>query len=203
MRDPVPPSLKRFIWDIQSVIELAESDREIMLIGGDLMARLVAADDWLPPAFASAGAGAPRQFQLYADAMERFCVASTVLAPGQSLPIQKEPVWELLGLLRGAVTRQRFALPEGAPPEAKAPPAALAPGAVESYLPRTGEGILLANASAEVPAILIHVYGGEIGTLARRAIAADGTAEERVTGYANPAGLEPYDILSIQTQIVD
>ena len=203
VRDPVPPSLKRFIWDIQSVVELAESEREIALIGGDIVARLVATDDCLPPAFATPGEGAPRQFHLYADAMERFCVVSTVLAPGQSLPILREPVWELAGLLRGAATRQRFALPEGAPPEAKAPPSTLGPGKVESYLPKSGEGIRLANASADAPAILIQVYGGEIGTLPRAAITADGGVSEIVTGYANPEGLDPYDILSIQTQIVD
>ena len=52
MKGPVPEPLKRFIWDIQSMVELAESEREILVIGRDLMARLVARDDWLPDAFA-------------------------------------------------------------------------------------------------------------------------------------------------------
>jgi hypothetical protein len=47
-RGPVPATLKRFIWDIQSLVELAESEREILIIGRDLMARLIENDDWLP-----------------------------------------------------------------------------------------------------------------------------------------------------------
>jgi hypothetical protein len=42
--DPVPPALKRFIWDIQSKAELDEGKREILFIGRDLMSRLVASD---------------------------------------------------------------------------------------------------------------------------------------------------------------
>ena len=36
----LPAALKRFIWDLQSVAELADSPREIMMIGGDLSREL-------------------------------------------------------------------------------------------------------------------------------------------------------------------
>jgi predicted metal-dependent enzyme (double-stranded beta helix superfamily) len=223
--EPVPPSLKRFIWDIQSIVELAESDREIFVIGRDLMARLVASDDWLPATFATpspcpptrAGEGITDipssqavegrvgawQFHIYADAMERFCVVSTVLSGGQALPICQEPVWEIMGMLRGAIGRQRFALPAGAPPLASGAAKLLKAGAVETSSPKSGEAVQLVNALDDRPSISIHVYGGDIGKLVRRAVAADGQVSEFSSGYANPPDQPPYDILSIQTRIQD
>jgi predicted metal-dependent enzyme (double-stranded beta helix superfamily) len=202
--EPVPPSLKRFIWDIQSIVELAESDREIFVIGRDLMGRLVASDDWLPKSFAAIDPASPScQFHLYADAMERFCVVSTVLSAGQMLPICREPVWEIMGVLRGAVGRQRFALPAGAPPAANGAAKLLKPGAVETFSPKSGEAVQLVNAVDERDSISIHVYGGDIGKLVRRAVAADGSISEFSHGYANAQDWPPYDILSIQTRIED
>ena len=204
MRDPVPPSLKRFIWDIQSIVELAESDREIFVIGRDLMARLVASDDWLPANFATVDAASPcRQFHLYTDAMARFCVVSTVLSAGLTLPVCQEPVWEIMGVLRGALGRQRFALPAGAPPAANGAAKLLKPGAVETFSPKSGEAVQLCNAVDDRDSISIHVYGGDIGKLARRAIGPDGNISEFSHGYANAADWPPYDILSIQTRIQD
>jgi predicted metal-dependent enzyme (double-stranded beta helix superfamily) len=202
--EPVPPSLKRFIWDMQSIVELAESDREIFVIGRDLMARLVVSDDWLPKTFSAIDPASPsRQFHLYADAMERFCVVSTVLSASQALPICQEPVWEIMGVLRGAVGRRRFALPAGAPPTANGAAKLLKPGAVETFSPKSGEAIELVNALDDVDSISVHVYGGDIGKLARRAVAADGSISEFSNGYANAQDWPPYDILSIQTRIQD
>jgi predicted metal-dependent enzyme (double-stranded beta helix superfamily) len=211
--EPVPPPLKRFIWDIQSIVELAESDREIFVIGRDLMARLVASDDWLPDSFAKPPPSPPPQagedrvgawqFHLYADAMERFCVVSTVLPGGQTLPVCQEPVWEIMGVLRGAVGRQRFALPAGAPPAGNGAAKLLKPGAVETFSPKSGEAVQICNALDHRDSISIHVYGGDIGKLARRAVATDGSVSEFTCGYANPPDWPPYDVLSIQTRIQD
>jgi 3-mercaptopropionate dioxygenase len=204
VRDPVPPPLKRFIWDIQSDIELAESEREIFVIGRDLMARLVASDDWLPANFAAIDAASPcRQFHLYADALQRFCVVGTVLHAGQTLPVCQEPVWEIMGLLRGAVGRRRFALQSGAPPAANGGAKLMKPGAVDTFAPKSGEAVQLSNARDDACSISIHVYGGDIGKIARRAIAPDGSFAEFLSGYANPHDWPPYDIMSIQTQIAD
>ena len=107
-RDPVPAALRRFIWDIQSMVELAESEREILLIGRDLMARLIATDDWLPTAFAVPNPAGGQQFQIYRDGLERFSVVSTVLWGGAFVAISQPSVWEIAGVLRGAVTREQF-----------------------------------------------------------------------------------------------
>ncbi|MFG1312467.1 cysteine dioxygenase family protein [Xanthobacter autotrophicus] len=203
MTEPVPPALKRFIWDIQSMVELADDPREILMIGADLMGRLVATDDWLPAVFATAGNVPFRQYQLYADGMERFTVVATVLSGGADLPLCQEPFWEISGVLRGAVHRQRFALPDSAAPVPRAPLKTLPAGNVETFSPKGGDGLKIANASEAEVAIAIQVYGGEIGGLARRAITAEGGASTFTSLYANPPEAPAYDILTIQTQIVD
>lgn len=203
MTQPVPEALKRFIWDIQSMVELADSDREILMIGQDLMTRLLAAGDWLPGIFAQAEGAPWRQYQLYADGMERFCVVATVLAAGAHMPLCQEPVWEIFGVLRGGISRQRFALEVGAPPAPRAPARLLGAGAVETFSPKGGDGLSIINASGSEPAIAIHVYGGEIGGLPRKAVTPDGREEAFTTVYANPPTAPAYDILTIQTQIVD
>src|SRR6266540_1488709 len=104
MTEPVHPTLKRFIWDIQSVVELAESEREILVIGRDLMARLVAVDDWLPAAFAASGDAQCRHYLLYFDGQERFSVVAAVYHGGQAAPVCQNDVWEIFGVLRGLVS---------------------------------------------------------------------------------------------------
>jgi hypothetical protein len=95
MRDPAPAPLRRFIWDIQSMVELAESEREILVIGRDLMAQLVAGDDWLPLAFARPDDGGCRHYLLYGDGLDRFAVVSTVLQGAQAMLVRQDGVWEI------------------------------------------------------------------------------------------------------------
>lgn len=186
-RGPIPAALKRFIWDIQSMVELADSEREILLIGRDLMARLICEADALPAAFSAAPPGAARQFQLYSDAMERFTVVSTILAGGAALAIAQPAAWEIMGVLTGAIDRGGRLL---------------RPGAVET-LGSKGEGSTrLSNVLDDQLSISIHVYGGEIGGLSRSQLAPDGTPTAPL-GYANGENAPPYDIFSIQTNIRD
>ncbi|PWB83956.1 MAG: hypothetical protein C3F11_03905 [Methylocystaceae bacterium] len=202
-RGPVPASLKRFVWDIQSMVELADSEREILVIGRDLMARLVSSDDWLPAVFAAPSPGGGRQFQLYADGLERFSIVSTILWDGAALSVAQPSVWEIMGVLRGAMTRRGLdcsgdgcAQPRGEGP-------LLQPGAVDAHASGSGDILRLSNALADGISIGVHVYGGEIGRLSRRSLAPDGRMGEQPLGYANAENAPPYDIWSIQTVIRD
>ncbi len=200
---PPPEPLRRFSWDIQSMVELADDPREILMIGRDLMGRLVAQDDWLPEVFARLDGAPFRQCQLYADQMTRFTVVVTVLAPDAALPLCEQTVWELTGVLRGEVVRQRFALPDGAPPVARAAWRRLGAGAVDAFSPKDGDGLAIANGSATAPAILIEVHGAEIGDAARRTVGTDGSVGSFTTVYANPPEAPAWDILTIQARITD
>ncbi|MFG1392654.1 cysteine dioxygenase family protein [Xanthobacter agilis] len=186
----VPEALRRFIWDIQSMVELADSPREILFIGRDLMGRLVASDDWLPPVFAPDGDG-PHLYELYRDDMERFCVVASVFAAGQGWPCFQDGVWEISGVLRGEVVRS------GPGADARV----LAPGRVETAL--GGEAAAWTQAGSPGAAVVIHVYGGDIGRMARGQVGPDGVVTPSVVGYANPPDAPAYDILSIQAEVAD
>ncbi|WP_424362667.1 hypothetical protein [Methylocystis parvus] len=189
-RGPVPEALRRFIWDIQSVVELAESEREILMIGRDLMARLIASPNFLPAAFSEPISGGG-QYQIYIDAMERFCVVGTVLAGGAALAVSHSG-WEIMGVSAGVAGHG----PAGDPGARKS----LEKGAVATL--RSGAAdVALTNPSSDELAIVLHVYGGEVGKLTRRLV--PGEPDAQALGYANGANAPPYDIFSIQAGIRD
>ncbi|MFO1102946.1 MAG: hypothetical protein U1E20_08590 [Methylocystis sp.] len=194
---PVPPALKRFIWDIQSMVELADSEREILVIGRDLMARLVARDDWLPEVFATPDPAGGVQYQLYRDGLERFSVVSTVLPPGSGLLVDQPSLWEIAGVLRGSVSRQ---LHVSSAARSADEPRALRAAEVGASASRIGGSTEISNALADQMSISVHVYGGDVTKLSARRIAGD---REQALGYANGPSAPPYDILTIQTQIID
>jgi predicted metal-dependent enzyme (double-stranded beta helix superfamily) len=201
-RDPVPAALRRFIWDIQSMVELAESEREILLIGRDLMARLITTDDWLPMVFAVPNPAGGQQFQIYRDGLERFSVVSTILWGGAFLAISQPSVWEIVGVLRGAVTRQQL---DGFPTKRAQAGASrlLQASTVEARSSGSGEVLELCNALDDRTSIVIHVYGGDLGQISRRSGASGGSMDAQPLGYANAENAPPYDIFSIQSAIRD
>jgi len=117
------------------MVELTDSEREILLIGRDLMTRLVASEDWLPAAFATAETGKGLQYQLFSDVLERFTVVATVLFPGAGLLVEQSSHWEIAGGLSGSVSRQ--ARDRGA--RAKAEVRILRPGEVQTRCQRKTE----------------------------------------------------------------
>ena len=205
---PVPEPLKRFIWDIQSMVELTDDEREILLVGRDLMARLVACDDWLPSVFTVPDPARRQQFQLYADGLERFSVVASILAAGQILHPALDPVWEIIGLLRGSAALGRIAIaPDGRPAAhgfaRQAPPEIMRQGSVAAFRSANRDALSLGNELEDSVTVAIHVYGGELTKFARRTFTAGGEALTEPARYANPAHAPPYDIFSIQTRIED
>jgi 3-mercaptopropionate dioxygenase len=181
------------------MVELTDSEREILLIGRDLMTRLVASEDWLPAAFATAETGKALQYQLFSDVLERFTVVATVLFPGAGLLVEQSSHWEIAGGLSGSVSRQ--ARDRGA--RAKAEVGILRPGEVQTRGSRGGQPMILSNAAEAQSAISIHVYGGDLNKLLRHARTGEDFAEGRSLGYANVESAPPYDIFSIQPENAD
>lgn len=202
-QNDIPEALRRFLWDIQSMVELADSDREILLIGSDLMHRLLSTNSWLPPMFANPNAECFQQFQVYHDDLERFTVVVTVLAGGQALPIVHDDVWEILGVSQGTLEQTGFTHTPGRPLETKGSPVVMPPGTIHTRRSKSAVALQLRNASEAEAAISIHVHGGEISQLPRRILALDGSVTEASAVYANAPDAPPYDIRSIQIRIVD
>jgi predicted metal-dependent enzyme (double-stranded beta helix superfamily) len=176
------------------MVELADNEREILVIGRDLMTRLVASDDWLPTVFAEPGAAGAAQFQIYSDNLERFSVVSTILSGGATLSIDQPSIWEIMGVLRGEV-----AVHSGDAGAAHV----VKPAAVETRSSRSDNAPQLSNPRDDRLSVSIHVYGGEIGRLSRRSRVPNGQMDGQPLGYANSEAVPPYDIMSIQARIQD
>lgn len=150
-----------------------------------LLSRLIADDGWLPAYCAQPHPDHYCQYLLHCDPLERFSVVSFVWGPGQCTPVHDHTVWGLIGMLRGAETGQRFRLDPaaGLVPEGQAQ--RLDPGDIELVSPATGDIHQVANAHADRSSISIHVYGGNIGAVARHVFdRATGAARPFVSGYS-------------------
>ncbi|MBP2300758.1 cysteine dioxygenase [Azospirillum picis] len=185
---PNLPRLRGFVGDFTRLVERLGGDEAALLDAGrSLLEALVAADDWLPDAFALPDPMRYRQYLLHCDPFERFSVVSFVWGPGQHTPIHDHTVWGLVGVLRGAERSQRYDLqPQGGPPLAVHPAEILPAGSVEAVSPRIGDVHAIANALTDRPSISIHVYGGNIGAI-RRSVFEPLTGERKpfISGYAN------------------
>ncbi|MFT4190282.1 MAG: cysteine dioxygenase [Comamonas sp.] len=177
--------LRDFVTALARLLDAGADEPRILSEGGALLAQLVARDDWLPDKEAQPHPQHYQQYLLHADSAERFSVVSFVWGPGQQTPIHDHTVWGLIGMLRGSEFSQGYArdaqgrwVPAGAAVQ-------LHPGQVEAVSPRVGDVHRVRNAFDDRVSISIHVYGANIGAVARSVYAEDGSAKPFVSGYSN------------------
>ncbi|ANN78103.1 cysteine dioxygenase [Bordetella flabilis] len=148
---------------------------------------LVGHDDWLPQDCTRPHPVHYQQYLLHCDPLERFSLVSFVWGPGQSTPVHDHTVWGYVGMLRGAERSQRYrhAPGGGLVPDGEA--VVLAPGQVEILRPEEGDIHQVANVLEDQVSISIHLYGGNIGAVARSVFdPATGQAKRFVSGYSAP-----------------
>jgi predicted metal-dependent enzyme (double-stranded beta helix superfamily) len=138
-----------------------------MEIAAEGLSPLLLRDDWLPDQYAQPSNEGYRQYLLYCDPMERFCVVSFVWGLGQATPIHDHTVWGVIGVLRGAEHSQRFAHGDEQTLIPVDDPTVLKTGQIERVSPAIGDIHQVANASDTGPSVSIHVYGGNIGRISR------------------------------------
>ena len=172
----------------------------ILRDGGALLAELIAQDDWLPERFSRPRPDRYTQYLLHLDPAKRFSVVSFVWGPGQGTPIHDHTVWGLVGVLRGAEFAQRYGW-DGDALVAQGERERLEAGHVDAVSPTVGDIHQVANAFADQVSISIHVYGGDIGTIARHSFSADGQANLFVSGYAMP--IESVSPLSVRSDLLE
>lgn len=174
--------LRDFIRDMTRLADEGAGEQRFLTEGAELLRRLIATDDWLPEDCAAPGPRY-RQYLLHCDPLERFSVVSFVWGPGQRTPVHNHTVWGLVGMLRG----------EEISTEMK-PGAPMRPGQVDRL--RAGEVVAVSadtydihvveNALPDRASISIHVYGGNIGAIARSVFDPETGAQKRfVSGYDN------------------
>ncbi len=167
--------------------ELVSTDpaEAVVLAGGrGLLAELIADEAWLPEPFASARTDRYAQYLLHCDPLERFSMVSFVWGPGQRTPVHDHTVWGLVGVLRGAERSDSYELRDGLPrPTGESQ--VMSRGQVDAVSPTIGDWHRVTNESADV-SISIHVYGGNVGTLARHRLDENtGRLVDFVSGYDN------------------
>ncbi|OJW19145.1 MAG: cysteine dioxygenase [Rhodospirillales bacterium 69-11] len=177
--------MRRFVADLTRLADregLAEA--AVLPEARQMLARLVAEDDWLPDTFAQADGRSYRQYLLYGDPLDRFSLVSFVWGPGQQTPVHDHLMWGLVGMLRGAETATGYVRDADGRLRAEGVER-LTPGMVGAVSPTIGDIHRVANALSDRASISIHLYGGNIGRVRRHAFDPEtGTEKEFVSGYS-------------------
>lgn len=185
----VPPinhtRFRTFVQHMARLLDQRPAEATVLSQGGALLAQLVAHDDWLQDAYAVPDAQRYQQYLLHVDSLERFCVVSFVWGPGQCTPIHNHTVWGLIGMLRGSELAQAYAPTAKGRWAAQGQAVTLTPGQVEAVSPTVGDVHRVSNALPDQTSISIHVYGANIGSVARSVFLEDGTQKPFVSGYSN------------------
>ena len=175
-----PDPLMRFIAAVHDALGQPAAHETVSAA----LARLVAHDDWLPPAYARPHPEHYQQYLLHADPKGRFSIVSFVWGPGQATPVHDHGVWGAVGVLRGAEISQAYVADGTTPPRPIGDRHTLHPGAVELVGPDVGDIHKVSNA-AETVSVSIHVYGTDIGRHPRHVYPAAGGIKPFISGYAN------------------
>ncbi|MGN8260178.1 cysteine dioxygenase [Pseudomonas sp. SMSB3] len=180
-----PERLRHFIDRLAAVLDQQPDEATLLDRGQQLLAELVAHDDWLPDDLAQPDPQRYQQYLLHCDSRQRFSVVSFVWGPGQQTPIHDHRVWGLIGMLRGAELAQGFLRDAKGALSPHGPSVRLGPGQVEAVSPRIGDIHQVSNAFADQVSISIHVYGGNIGAVERAVYGVDGSEKPFISGYSN------------------
>jgi 3-mercaptopropionate dioxygenase len=176
----VNTSFTQFIDKFTALIDTCAPEGEILSVGGGLLAKLVAKDDWLDAAYSKTHPKYYQQYLLYCDPQARFSVVSFVWGPGQETPVHNHTVWGLLGQLRGQEISTSYddSLNEIGEDT-------LNPGDVEAVSPTIGDIHKVRNGHKGT-SISIHVYGADIGKVERSVFYPEtGKHKDFISGYSN------------------
>ena len=174
--------LRDFVVAMTELVQAETAEASVLAAARPLLARLIADDAWLPSASAEVRSDSYAQYLLHADPQQRFSVVSFVWGPGQRTPVHDHTVWGLVGVLRGAEACEEFDLRAGQP-VANGHRHTLRRGQIEAVSPTLGDWHRVANALPDQASISIHVYGGDIGSVRRHRLDADGRVCDFVSGY--------------------
>ncbi|CEF56241.1 cysteine dioxygenase family protein [Acetobacter ghanensis] len=177
--------LRDFIVEFTRIHDSPLPTLALQTKGASLLEKLISRDDWLPEEFARPSPERYSQYLLHCDPLERFSVVSFVWGPGQKTPLHDHRVWGLIGMLRGRESETQFVRDTDDHFHATET-RFLDPGEVTILTPDVNDYHLVANAFDDQTSISIHVYGANIGGVARATYDPD-TGQEKafISGYSN------------------
>lgn len=182
--DAIAP-LRDFVVAMTELVGREKDEAPLLSRGRFLLSALLQDDGWLPEVFTVPHPEHYQQYLLHADPAERFSVVSFVWGPGQRTPVHDHTVWGLIGMLRGAETCVDWGMADGRF-GAIGDPHTLQPGDIDAVSPALGDVHQVSNAHEDRCSISIHVYGANIGAVARHVFdPATGQRKDFVSGYSS------------------
>ncbi len=176
--------LRDFVVAMTRAADTTPAGAPLMDAARPLLRQLVAEDDWLPESCAAPDAQFYRQYLLHCDPLERFSLVSFVWGPGQKTPIHDHTVWGLIGMLRGAEIETSFVRQADGTLTVEGEPHRLEPGDIGAVSPEIGDVHQVANAFDDKVSISVHLYGGNIGAIARHVFDMAGEEKRFISGYS-------------------
>jgi 3-mercaptopropionate dioxygenase len=178
--------LREFVGDLTDIVEHDASEAAVLDAMRAPMSRLLAADDWLPDAFAVPHPDRYQQYLLHCDPKQRFSVVSFVWGPGQQTPIHDHTVWGMIGMLRGSEASTRYELTDADSPPRAGHTDVLKEGDIDLVSPTLGDVHQVKNSFHDRVSISIHVYGGNIGRVRRHVFNGEtGAVKDFVSGFSS------------------
>lgn len=177
--------LLHFVEAITHLLNTNPNEEIILSQGQDLLAQLVATDDWLPDQFAQPHPQFYQQYLLYADPLDRLSVVSFVWGPGQKTPVHDHLTWGLVGTLRGRERETSYEKQADGSYRATGV-SLLHQGETTAVSPAIGDVHEVANDLSDEVSVSIHVYGRNIGRVQRHVFDPEtGFAKSFISGYAS------------------
>jgi len=196
-----------FLVDAPEILALIDETRRVTARYADEAARvealrpafatLLAADGWLPAAYAtpdhsSGMGGGIGQYALYRAEDGSLCLFSLVVPPGAATPVHDHLAWGLVGIYRGRQDETVYRrLDDGRDPERAelqiARQQTLGPGECYTLLPPIDD-IHYVRTVSDVPSISIHLLANDTACIWRHKFdPASGRITPFRSGYSNAA----------------
>jgi 3-mercaptopropionate dioxygenase len=184
-----PDALETFIDDVGRVVRSTDDEHEITRRVAARLADLLAGGYRLPPEVTRPSPTHHVTYPLHIAPDDSWSIASVVWNVGQRTPVHSHETWGVVGIYSGIEQEVRYLKPMAG--TACGP---LTPAGEELWRPgqvtvccTTDDDVHAVAAVGDEPTIGIHVYGGNIGTIRRRAYdPATGEARWFVSGWDNP-----------------
>jgi predicted metal-dependent enzyme (double-stranded beta helix superfamily) len=178
--------LREFIVQMTKLVEKESSEVALVSESKKYLQTLISTDKWLPEFCTVPHPDYYQQYLLHADPLERFSVVSFVWGPGQKTPVHDHTVWGLIGMLRGAENGQRYEYDTQGKLIPLGKETRLSQGDIEIVSPTIGDIHIVKNAYDDQTSISIHVYGANIGAVARHVYDVETNSVKKfVSGYSS------------------
>jgi len=184
-----PDRLQTFVDDVERVVRSIDDEHEITVRVAELMSALLADGYRLPPELTQPSTARPVTYPLHIAADDSWSMASVVWDPGQQTNVHSHETWGVVGIYAGIELETRYLKPTATVPLTPAGETRWIPGQVNVCC-TTDDDVHSVTALGSEPTIGIHVYGGNISRISRRAYdPATGESQWFVSGWDSPAVL--------------